>query len=104
MASGTGVRELAVDLVRPVAKRYAGHKVQRLLGFWVLWHSHGNMSALVASGILSRSGAYTQRAEFLRVFGVNVEDWHPELGVQLRETKGSSSKRRVTAGGNDGGG
>lgn len=71
-------------LIEPVAARASGHVVQRCLGFWVLWHAYGgNLSTLVEAGVISRSGAYGQRADFVAVFGVNVEDFLPELGQLL---------------------
>jgi len=70
-------------LVEPAATKLAGGTVQRLLGFWVLWHAYGDLSSLVDRGILSRSGVYKQRNQFRALFGVNVEDWAPELAAAI---------------------
>jgi hypothetical protein len=70
-------------VINPVAKKWAGTTVQRLLGFWVIWHTYGDLSALVETGLMSRTTAYRQRAEFVRIFGVNVEDFQPEVAAVL---------------------
>lgn len=58
--------------------------VQRLLGFWVLWHVYGGMDAMVAAGVASQSSAYRNRTEFLEVFGVDVENFAPAIAAKLR--------------------
>jgi hypothetical protein len=73
---------VAGQLLGPALKRYAGHQVTRLLGFWVMVGTFGSPEALITSGILSKSAVYRQLAEFRQTFGVELRDWHPEL---LRE-------------------
>jgi hypothetical protein len=72
-------------LILPLAKRYAGHKVQRLLGFWLCWHTMGGLSGMEAAGVWARAGIYKQRAEFHDVFGVAVEEFMPGLVAALSE-------------------
>ena len=72
----------------PLARNLARGMVQRLMGFWVLWNTYGSIQGLVDSGLMNRSSVYRQRADFLAVFGVNVEDWLPVSGASLAvETK-----------------
>lgn len=79
--------------VTPLARRVAANTIQRLLGFWVLWHTYGSLSAIVDAGLMKRATVYKARADFVDVFGVNVEDWLPEIAEQLRE------REKVTHGG-----
>jgi hypothetical protein len=80
-------RQALEDLLRPalepLAKKWAGHKVQRLAGFWLLWHTMGGLDGLLASGLWSRANVYAQRHEFLVVFGCEVEAWMPGLVERL---------------------
>jgi len=74
--------------VEVVASEVAGHTVQHLLGFWVLWHTLGGLEPLIAQGIISRAGVYGQRSTFHRVMKVEVENFWPEAAavlVQQRE-------------------
>lgn len=75
---------LIAPLVAPVAAKYTGATVQRLLGFWLMWQAYDGMDGLVGAGLYSRSGVHRQRQEFVEVFGVEVDEWLPELGEQLR--------------------
>jgi len=59
--------------------------VQRLMGYWVMWHLLGGLEGLISSGCMSSASAYRQRTEFAKVFGVTVEDFAPELARQIRE-------------------
>lgn len=59
--------------------KLAGHQVQRLLGFWVIWHSYGGMQELERANIISRTGVYVQRAQFREVFGVDVREFAPDI-------------------------
>jgi len=83
---GREALEAAVrPLVEPVARVAAGAIVQRLTGFWVLWHTHGGTVAGVVAGTgISRGGVYRQLDEFERVFGVKPDEWHPEVAAMLR--------------------
>jgi hypothetical protein len=56
----------------------AGAQVQKLLGFWLMWHIAGGLEPLIARRWLSRAGVYAQRALFRRVMGVEVENFWPE--------------------------
>jgi len=80
-------------LVAPAARVYAGHKIQRLLGYWVLWHAMGGRDGLLKARMLSRPGEWSQRSEFRAVFGVEVQDFAPEIAALLAggvETKGKA--------------
>lgn len=68
----------AADLDHP-----SGFVVQRLLGFWVLWHSFGGVGGMVQSGAVSKSGAYAQRKQFRHVFGCDVADWMPKAAAAI---------------------
>lgn len=74
--------ELLRPMVEPLTKRYAAHKVQRLVGFWFCWHALGGFEALRAAGWARRT-TYSQMEEFCEVFGVSVEDFMPEAVAAL---------------------
>ncbi len=54
-----------------------GHRLQRMVGFWVMWHFFGGQEGLERSGRWSRAGIYKQRAEFRETFRCEVENWQP---------------------------
>lgn len=60
------------------AVEVAGHTVQHLLGFWVLWHSAGGLEPLLAQKVLARSSVYHLRSQFHRIMKVEVENFWPE--------------------------
>lgn len=70
-------------VLKSALNEYAGRTVQRLLGFWMLWHACGGLDGLIASGYLSRSNAYLQRMQFLTIFKIDVEDFLPEYGSKF---------------------
>lgn len=76
-----GVHGFGVEVSRGV--------VQRLLGFWMLWHMFGGLRGGIEAGVFSQSSAYRQRDEFARVFGVDVDDFN----VQLAEAIASAVKK-----------
>lgn len=79
-----GERIRSVPGVGPALMNVAGHKVQRLLGYWVIWHAFGgDIDAMIRSGVLSRGGAYAQRNEFRQVFGVEVGEFWPEMAAAI---------------------
>jgi hypothetical protein len=69
--------------VRMAQGRINAQPIQRLIGFWVLWHTFGGMEDLAQRKIVSQSGVYNSRKEFRLVFGVDVQDWQPELAAQI---------------------
>lgn len=74
----------AVPVLGDALVHVAGHKVQRLLGYWVIWHAFdGDLEAIGRSGVISRAGAFAQRREFREVFGVEVGDFWPEAAQNL---------------------
>jgi hypothetical protein len=75
--------------VLPFAKTYAGHKVQRLLGFWLVWHITGGRTGMLDSGCWSRASIHRQEVEFRSLYGINVEDFWPEVWPALGEHRES---------------
>ena len=73
----------AVPGMEAVAGEVAGFTVQRLLGFWVLWHTAGGLEPLIAQGVISRAGVYAQRSQFHRVMHVEVEHFWPAAAAVL---------------------
>ena len=74
------------------AGEVAGHTVQHLLGFWVLWHMAGGLEPLIAQGVISRAGVYGQRLKFHQVMHVPVENFWPEAVAFM-----ASERARVQA-------
>lgn len=68
---------LLEPLVEPLARRYAGHNVVRLVGFATLWHAYGGTKEFIDGGVLSRASVYRMASEFHAVFGYPVEDFDP---------------------------
>ena len=64
--------------LEPVAAAISGAVVQKLLGFWVMWHLAGGFDGLMAKGWTSRTAIYRSRAEFHRFMGMEVEAFWPE--------------------------
>ncbi len=79
------LQALLRPVVEPLARKYAGHHVQRLLGFWFCWQVMGGMDGMVGSGMWSRAAVYRQRHEFHEVFGMEVEVWAPHLALAIIE-------------------
>jgi hypothetical protein len=69
--------------LRQSVGRFAGYKLQRLLGFWFVWHTFGGLNGTAAALQLTKAGLHRQRHEFLEAFGVKVEDFAPELAALL---------------------
>lgn len=67
--------------VRIVTEGVARSVVQRLLGFWVLWHLYGGLDGMVAAKVGTVPSTYRQRAEFLEVFGIDVEEFALDLAA-----------------------
>lgn len=87
---------LAVVL-EPLTKRYAGHQVQRLLGFWLCWHAYGGtVDGMLAAGHWSRGNVYAQRKEFHAVFGVEVEEFLPVLAAAVQAPSDGADVADVT--------
>jgi len=77
------LQEVLRPVIEPLAAKYAGHHVQRLLGFWFCWHVMGGVDGMTSSGMWSRAAVYRQRSEFHEVFGEPVEVWSPHLAIAL---------------------
>jgi hypothetical protein len=76
---------VAKKVLGPVAMQVAGHQVQRLLGFWVLWHMMGSVEGMRLVG-LAENSIYRNKKEFEQVFKCKVEDFLPELSAAIRES------------------
>ena len=73
------------QLVTPIAERYASNTVQRLLGFWVVWHLLGGFHGLKAAG-WPEPTIYRNKAEFVKAFGTDVGGFMPEvIGALVKE-------------------
>lgn len=70
--------------VQAASKAVSRGIVQRLVGFYVLWHLCGGLDALISSGILSRATAYREKVEFYALFNVPVEDFAPDFAAAIR--------------------
>ncbi len=81
---------------RPVEKRTAdknglfgplqahtGHKVMRLLGYWVLVQTYGGWPGVAAQPFYSEGSIQRWRLEFLDVFGCHAEDYVPTVAPVL---------------------
>jgi hypothetical protein len=79
--------------IRTAQGKIAGSSVQRLIGFWVLWHTFGGLDDLATAGVISRTGVYTQRKEFRLVFGVDVAEFQPELAAQFAARRAPKSRQ-----------
>lgn len=56
-----------------------GHRMQRLLGFWVCYHELGGVQAMIATGYWPRSTVYKQLSEFRELFGCHPDDFQPVM-------------------------
>lgn len=66
-------------VIEPAAREWAGHKIQRMLGFWYVWHYYGGLDAMIESGHWSKGSVYRQRNEFRQTFGLEVQDAYPGM-------------------------
>lgn len=80
------------EIIHKVLNKVAGRYVQRLMGFWVLWHAFHGMEGMISSGTFSRANVYKQRAEFLLAFKVDVDDFLPEYGSKFYRDEQSEKK------------
>jgi hypothetical protein len=77
------LQAVLAPIVQPVAQRVAGNSVQRLLGFFMLWHAYGGFQGLLDARVISQTGVYVTRKEFREVFGVDVDEFLPEVQTAL---------------------
>lgn len=78
--------------VSPVAHGIARNTVQRLLGFWLMWHIYGGRSGLLGAGVMAESTMYRQINEFRQVFGQDVDVWCADAAARLRSSEGVSDE------------
>lgn len=85
----------AIPGVSAISRGVARSSVQRLLGFWVMWHLYGGLQGILSHGVMAQSTAYRQVTEFRAVFGQEVEDWSPALAAAIRSAAagGGSSEQ-----------
>lgn len=67
--------------------------VQRLLGFWLMWHIYGGRSGLLGAGVMAESTMYRQVNEFRRVFGQDVDVWGADVAARLLSSEGVSDEQ-----------
>jgi len=75
-------KALIKKIMGPLPAVYGTNTVQRLIGFFVVWHLMGGQDGLVAKG-WTRNNIWRSRKDFRNVFGVEVEDMWPELAAVL---------------------
>jgi hypothetical protein len=90
------VKDVTADKLRPVvqpfAEAYAANTVQRLYGFWMVWHLGGGREGLRKAG-WTRSGVLRNRKDFERIFRVSVDDAWPDAAKALRKASGVKDVR-----------
>lgn len=89
-------RDAVEPLVRPFAQKVAGHQIQRLMGYWFLWHYFGGKKALLDMGMLTEPSEKRQRRQFRQTFGVEVDDFFPELAEKVAEMHQHEDPNRPT--------
>jgi hypothetical protein len=82
----TRYRALVKKIMGPLPGMYGTQTVQRLLGFYVVWHLFGGEANLRAAG-WQRTAIWRNRRDFSKVFGVEVEHVWPELAAKLEEMR-----------------
>lgn len=70
--------------LRTPLEQFAGHKVMRLLGYWVLVQTFGGWEGVARQPFYSEGTIQRWRLEFREVFGVDAEDYTPEVAPVLR--------------------
>lgn len=75
----------ALPGVSALSRGVARSTVQRLLGFWMMWHMYGGREGIFAAGVMAHSTYYRQEAEFRVVFGEDVADWAVGLSAAMKE-------------------
>ena len=60
-------------------------EAQRMMGFWLLWHSAGGAKEIQERRFLSRAQVYRNRALFLAIFKNDVSEMWPELAAEVRK-------------------
>lgn len=75
----------AIPGVSALSRGIARSSVQRLLGFWMMWHMYGGREGIFAKRVMLSSTYYRQESEFRAVFGQDVSEWAPGLAAALRE-------------------
>jgi hypothetical protein len=89
---------LPTGLQKPL-ERFAGHKVQRLLGFCWTVQALGGWENVAAQPFWTEGSVQRWRLEFREVFGCEAEDYCPEVGVTLRNLYYGEGNTHKTPGG-----
>lgn len=79
--------------VSTVSLGIASSTVQRLLGFWLMWHLYGGRQGLLAQGVMAESTLYRQIGEFRRLFGQDVSEWGAATAACVRASQGVSDEQ-----------
>lgn len=67
--------------VEAASNSFARGTIQRLLGFWMMWHMFGGLDGVDVA--YTRSSAYRQKVEFYAVFKMPVEDFWPDMAARI---------------------
>lgn len=80
----TPQRKAEQNNLTPVLERVAGHKVMRLLGYWMLVQTYGGWQGVAAQPFWPEGSVQRYRLEFREAFGCEAEDYVPEVAPVLR--------------------
>jgi hypothetical protein len=95
-------RKAADNRLRGPLENFAGHKVTRLLGYWALVQTYGGWRGVAEQPFWSEGTVQKWRLEFREVFGMEAEDYVPEVGPILRQAfYGDPEGSRSTPGAED---
>lgn len=75
----------ANNSLRSPLEQFAGHKVMRLLGYWVLVQTYGGWAGVAEQPFWSEGTIQRWRLEFFEVFGCHAEQYVPEVAPVLKE-------------------
>jgi len=78
--------------VRAFSHNVARQTVQRLMGFWLMFHLYGGtVAGLLEAGVMTSATAYRQMHEFREVFGMDVREFAPDLAQEVAKAGGRGS-------------
>lgn len=80
---------LVKKLMGPLPSLYGTNAVQRLVGFFVIWHMFGGIEPMRKAG-WAETTIWRARKDFRLAFGIEVEDAWPELAATARLMGGRS--------------
>jgi hypothetical protein len=86
-------QEAATKILGPAVHVVATNTLQRLVGFWVMWHLMGERDGLRAIGYQDKA-IQRSRKEFQHAFGMSVDEFWPEA-VELIRAEALKEAERV---------